>query len=48
VLLPAYTTIPAVWIVVLVALFAAGIVYLMAYTVVLKTARPSDDGATSA
>jgi hypothetical protein len=48
VLLPAYTVMPSVWIVVLVALFAAGMAYLMAYAAVLKTTRPANDGATSA
>ena len=38
VLLPTYTTIPSVWVVVLVALFAAVIAYVMAYTVILKMA----------
>jgi hypothetical protein len=39
-LLPTYTAIPSTWVTALVALFAAGIAYLMSYTVVLKTARP--------
>jgi hypothetical protein len=43
VLLPTYTAVPSTWVVVLVALFAAGIAYLMSYTVVLKTARQADD-----
>jgi ABC-type multidrug transport system permease subunit len=40
---PTYTAIPPTWVVVLVALFAAGIAYLMSYTVVLKTARPATE-----
>jgi hypothetical protein len=38
-LLPTYTAIPSIWVVVLVALFAAGIAYLMSYTAVLRTAQ---------
>jgi len=48
VLLPTYTTVPSTWVVVLVALFAAGIAYLMSYTLVLKTARPIGDRAAPA
>ena len=42
VLLPSYTAIPTTWVVALVALFAAGIAYLMSFTVVLKTGLPVD------
>lgn len=38
-LLPAYTSVPSTWVVVLVALFAAGIAYLMSYTAVMRVAR---------
>jgi hypothetical protein len=43
VLLPTYTAVPPAWVVVLVALFAAGIAYLMSYTAVLKSAGQTDD-----
>jgi prepilin signal peptidase PulO-like enzyme (type II secretory pathway) len=43
VLLPTYTTVPSTWVVVLVALFGAGIAYLMSYRVVLKTIRQAGD-----
>jgi len=48
VLLPTYTVVPATWIVVLVALFAAGIAYLMSYTIVLKTTRQAGNRAAPA
>jgi hypothetical protein len=48
VLLPTYTAIPSRWVIVLVALFAAGIAYLMSYTVVLKTAPQAGDRAAPA
>jgi len=48
VLAPTYTVIPTAWVVALVALFAAGIAYLMSYTVVLKTARPGGERTASA
>ncbi len=41
-LLPTYTTVPSTWVMVLVALFAAGIAYLMSYTAVLKTGRRNE------
>ena len=44
VLLPTYTAVPSTWVVVLVALFAAGIAYLMSYTAVLKTGRVGGNG----
>jgi len=44
VLLPTYTAVPSAWVVVLVALFAAGIAYLMSYTAVLKTGRVGGNG----
>lgn len=34
---PTYTTVPSAWGPVLVALFAAGVAYMMSYTAVLKT-----------
>jgi prepilin signal peptidase PulO-like enzyme (type II secretory pathway) len=48
VLLPAYTALPSTWVVVLVALFAGGIAYLMSYTAGLKTARQAGDRAAPA
>jgi len=38
-LLPTYTSVPSTWVVLLVALFAAGIAYLMSYTAVMRVAR---------
>jgi ABC-type multidrug transport system permease subunit len=47
-LLPTYTAVPSTWVMVLVALLAAGIAYLMSYTVVLKTACPAGERTASA
>lgn len=48
VLLPTYTAAPATWVIVLVALFAAGIAYIMSYSVVSKSARQVGDQAAPA
>lgn len=42
-LLPTYTTVPSTWVMVLVALFAAVIAYLMSYTAVMRVARHIED-----
>jgi hypothetical protein len=47
-LLPNYTAAPVNRVVGVVALFAAGIPYLMSYTAVLKTASPPGNRTTSA
>jgi hypothetical protein len=44
-LLPTYTSVPSAWVTVLVALFAAGIAYLMSYTAVMRVARHVEERA---
>jgi hypothetical protein len=47
-LLPTYTSVPSVWVMVSVTLFAAGMAYLMSYTAVLKAAQPAVGQTASA
>jgi len=48
VLLPTYTSVPPVWVIGVVALFAGGIAYVMAYTAVLRIAQQVEDQVAKA